>query len=211
MDGYMLILYIGFGGLLLMAVLGLGHQWAGSHGHGGAGHHHAHSPGARHHGHLAKGSHGAKTSDRLTGILHLLFSPRLIFSLLLGFGATGVLLRPLAEHWPLFLLPVVAAIDAGVFERYIVQPFWRLLFGFASTPALTLESLVQAEGEAVTNFDAAGHGLISVDLDGQVRQLLASWPAAERQAGQRLRAGDHVLIQAVDPRRNSCTVTRLPS
>jgi hypothetical protein len=141
--------------------------------------------------------------------LSSLLSPVVIFSLLLGFGATGVLLRPFAAHWPLFLLPLIAAIDAGLFERYIVQPVWRLLFGFASEPAKTLESLVLEQGRAVTNFDASGSGLIAVDLDGQVRQLLGSLCLDERGTGGRVRSGDRLFIRAVDLQRNSCTVSRL--
>ena len=206
MDAYLVTLYVGFSGLLLMAVLGWSHAALG---HGG----HAHRGGAsvRHHptGHKAslqtRGNHG----DGLTSFIAHLISPVVIFSLVLGFGATGVLLRPFAAHWPIFLLPTVAAVDAGLFERYLVQPIWRLLFGFASAPAQTLESLVQEEGRAVTNFDATGAGLIVVDLDGQVRQLLGNLVPGQRGTGERVRSGDRVVICAVDPRRNSCTVARL--
>ncbi len=61
------------------------------------------------------------------------------------------------------------------------------------------------EGQAVTNFDATGCGLIAVDLDGQVRQLLGNLLPEERTGGGRVRAGDRVFIRAVDPLRNSCT------
>jgi hypothetical protein len=216
MDGYLVILCLGFGGLLLMLLVGLTHA-GGSHGHA-----HAHS-GHGHHGLPASGAHGAAgrgasfkvrggpsaRGSRFTGFLASLISPVVIFSWLLGFGAAGVLLRPFAAHWPVFLLPVVAAIDAGLFERYLVQPFWTLLFGFASAPAKTLDSLVRAEGRAATNFDASGHGLIVVELDGQVRQLLGALDAEERIGYERVRSGDRLVIRAVDPLRNSCTVSRL--
>jgi hypothetical protein len=200
MDAYLVILCVGFGGLLLMSLLGLNHL-----GGSASGQHHLSGHGAHFH---AKSGHSAKGS-RWSGFLAALISPVVIISLLLGFGATGLLLRPFAAHWPLFLLPLVAAIDAGLFERYLVQPLWRLLFGFASPPAQTLESLVAEEGRAVTNFDASGHGLVVVDLDGQVRQLLGSLAPGERTGGERVRSGDRLVIRAVDPRRNSCTVAPL--
>ena len=209
MDGYLVVLCIGFGGLLLMSLLGL-HQ--AGHAGGGGGHVHQSSALLRH----AAGHAGARVharhpaqGDRLTGLLAHLISPVVIFSLLLGFGATGLLLRPFAAHWPVFLLPLVAALDAGLFERYIVQPIWRLLFGFASDPAQTLESLLLEEGRAVTNFDASGQGLILVDLDGQVRQLLAHLAPEDRSNGDRVRSGDRLIVRAVDLLRNSCTVSRL--
>jgi hypothetical protein len=210
MDVYMVILCVGFGGMLLMALLGLHH---GTHVRGGHTHHGLPSA-----GHLHRPGRGAPLKGKIRaggkggGLAHLmagLISPVVIFSLLLGFGATGVLMRPLAAHWPLFLLPLIAVAGAGLFERCLVLPFWNFLFGFASTPARTLESLVLEEGRAVTNFDASGHGLIVVDLDGQVRQLLGNLAPEERTAGERVRSGDRLFIRAVDTRRNSCTVSRL--
>ena len=220
MDGYFLILCLGFGGLLLMSLLGLGHHQGSSHSHGhtdqaGGGHSHHGAHPAGHHTASGRGpalkDKGALSTKggRSFGLLCTLTSPRVIFSLLLGFGAMGVLLHPLAAGWPFFLLPLLAILGAGMFEWYIVQPLWRLLFGFASAPAQTLESIVLEEGQAVTNFDATGHGLIAVDLDGQVRQLLGSLVPEERTSGGRVWAGDRLFIRAVNPHRNSCTVSRV--
>ena len=216
MDIYLFILCLGFGGLLLMALLGLGHQHSTSHHHGG----HGHSGGARgtggtHHaaGHGAgmkgKEAHHSSGGSRPAGVLLTLISPRVIFGLLFGFGAAGVMLEPLASHWPLILLPVLAGLAAWVFEWYLVQPLWRVLFGFASKPAQTLDHLVFEEGKAVTNFDGTGHGLIVVDLDGQVRQLLGMLSPEDRATGKRVRTGDRLFIRAIDAQRNSCTVSRL--
>ena len=126
--------------------------------------------------------------------------------MLIGFGAGGLLLRPvLAEPWLL-----LASLGAGIgFEWLAVGPLWRFLFRFASAPALTLESAVEDEARAVTSFDASGHGLVAVELDGQVVQLLATLTAAERNAARRVRAGDRLRIEAVDTARNRCTVTYL--
>jgi translation initiation factor IF-1 len=73
---------------------------------------------------------------------------------------------------------------------------------------LTLESGVFDEAEAVTGFNRAGEGLVRLDLDGQVVQLLGVLTADERAAGVRISAGDRLLIEAVDPARQRCTVSR---
>ena len=216
MDIYLFILCFGFGGLLLMTLLGLSHQHSHSQDHGG----HA---GSAHHGSVRGTSHAAAKGgglkgkpghhsgreNRTAGFLLTLLSPRVVFGLLLGFGAAGVLLEPLAVRWPVILLPVLAAVAAWLFEWYLVQPLWRVLLGFASEPAQTLEHLVFEEGQAVTNFDTTGHGLIAVELDGQVRQLLGCLVPEERAASTRVRAGERLFIRAIDARRNSCTVSRL--
>ena len=63
------------------------------------------------------------------------------------------------------------------------------------------------EVEAVTGFDRDGHGLIAVELDGQVVHVLATLRAADRAAGIRVRAGDRVRVEEVDPARNQCVVS----
>ena len=135
-----------------------------------------------------------------------LLSPRVAFSVLVGVGAAGVLLRPVLSERAL----LIASFGAGlVFEWMIVSPLWRFLFRFASAPALTLESAITDEARAVTAFDADGHGLVAVELDGQVVQLLATLNAKEQTAARRVRIGDRLRIEAVDTARNRCTVTYL--
>jgi hypothetical protein len=128
------------------------------------------------------------------------------FSVLVGFGATGLLLRGALPEPAL----LAVALGGGVaFEWLLVAPVWRFFFRFASTPAQTLESVVSDEARAVTSFDADGHGLVAVELDGQVVQLLATLKASERSAARNVRAGDRLRIEAVDNARNRCTVTYL--
>jgi hypothetical protein len=125
---------------------------------------------------------------------------------LVGFGGAGLLLRPVLPE-PLLLL---TSLGAGLlFEWGLVAPLWRFLFRFASEPAETLESVVTDEATAVTSFDVNGHGLVAVELNGQVVQLLATLNAAERAAARKVRAGDRLRIEAVDDTRNRCTVTYL--
>jgi hypothetical protein len=103
-----------------------------------------------------------------------------------------------------------AAIGIGIiFDRGVVTPLWNFGFRFQSTPALMLESCVDDEATAVTSFDKNGQGLVAVDLDGQVVQLLATLQPDDRALGAAVRAGDRVRIADVNATRNSCTVSVL--
>ena len=125
---------------------------------------------------------------------------------MLGFGATGKLLRPvLLEPW----LAVAAVLGGIAFERLLIAPLWSFLSRFESVPALTLESCVEDEARAVTGFDKTGHGLVAVELDGHIVQLLAVLSPREHGNGVNVRAGDRLRIEAVDAERNRCTVTLL--
>ena len=219
MDPYTFSLTLGGVGLGVMALSGFAQAIHAGHGHGAdmhAGHGHGHTGHAHGHGghghanhahdhnaaHVAHGVARAHVSSKLLALL----SPRVAFSVLVGFGAAGLLLRPVLAEPGL----LVASLGAGVgFEWLAVGPLWRFLFRFASAPALTLESAVEDEARAVTSFDANGHGLVAVELDGQVVQLLATLTAAERNAARKVRAGDRLRIEAVDTARNRCTVTYL--
>jgi hypothetical protein len=185
-----------------MTLLGFSH---------GAGHHsHSGGHGSRGHGNdnSMHGSHSASRGD--AGAVHhlfwLLLSPRVLFSLALGFGATGCMLK---NRVPALVVLVAAIAGAWIFERWIVQPVWRLLLSFASTPARTLDNSLLDKAQAACNFDAEGHGLVAVEIDGQVRQLLGTLRAEERKYGVRVRTGDDLIIVAINTRQNSCTVARL--
>lgn len=193
MDPYTFSLTLGSVGLGVMALSGVAHSAHSGHGHASHGHTHGHAAAA--HGPTPIASH-----------MLALLSPRVAFSVLIGFGAAGMLLRSVLAE-PAVL---VASLGAGVgFEWLVVSPLWRFLFRFASSPAQTLESCVSDEARAVTSFDNAGHGLVAVELDGQVVQLLGTLSATERGAARKVRAGDRLRIEAVDPARNRCTVTYL--
>lgn len=213
---------LGLVGLAAMAALGL-------HGHGdhgaGAGHHaghdvghdmghdagagahapaalsHAHDAAGAHHVHDAAGPHhGHDAARALLGLL----SPRVLFSLAFGFGAAGLLARSLAQP----LRVGVALAGALLFEFAIVRPLWRSLFGFASRPALTLDACVMDTATVVSPFDSDGFGMVSVDLEGMLVQVLARLDPKERN-GARLVAGDRVRIESVDGARSRVTVSRL--
>jgi translation initiation factor IF-1 len=124
---------------------------------------------------------------------------------LVGIGLVGLVARSLGVAG--LVLPLLALAGGLLFEALLVGPLWRLLFRFGSRPALTLESCVEDSVEAVTGFDAQGHGLVAVPLDGQIVQILATLTPADRAAGIRVRAGDRVRIEAIDAAHNRCTVT----
>jgi hypothetical protein len=199
---YTFSLALGIAGLVAMVVLGLGHH-VGHAGDAHAGHGHAGDGGHDHAGHAhAQHDHGLLRAAALV-------SPRLWFTLLAGFGAAGLLVRPLVSGG--WLQAAVAVVGAVLFEAVLARPVWNFAFRFASRPAATLESCVEDEVEAVTGFDRDGHGLVALELDGQVVQVLATLRAADRAAGVRVRAGDRVRVEEIDPARNRCVVSALGS
>ena len=164
-----------------------------------------------HHGHEA-GSLSAHTEstfgDLAVRAAWALLSPRVLFSLLVGFGATGMLLGHVDWMPAIARLPLAIA-GALAFERLAVTPLWNTLFDFASQPATTLEQVLFDEVQAVSGFDRLGQGLVALELDGQVVQVLATLRADDRAAGVRVRAGDRVRVEEVDLERHRCVVTRV--
>jgi hypothetical protein len=215
MDLYISSLLLGAIGLATMALSGLGtrgHSSAPGNGngaHGGAGHGHA---GHAHGGHVHAGGH-AVTSAATTLVQSAasktfwsITSPRFLFSFALGFGVTGQIFRSVLGG-PLL---IAAAIAGGIaLERLLVSPLWNLAMRFASQPATTLESAITDEATAVTSFDANGQGIVSLEVDGQVHQILATLKSSDRLLGTRVRAGQRLRIEEVDAERQRCTVTLL--
>lgn len=204
MDVYSFALALGAAGLAAMTFLGFQHGHAPGH-HGG--HHPGHSGGDHHagghsgHSHDPGGHHHENGSARWA----LFLSPRVWFSTLVGFGATGLLL----QHHVTGLILLGAALLGGIaFEALLMRPLWLLASRFESEPAMTLETGVMDDAEAVTGFNRQGEGLVRLDLDGQVVQLLGVLTANERAAGVRVAAGDRLLVEEVDPARQRCTVSR---
>ena len=194
---------------------GLGH--AGHVGHGDAGHLHL---GHGHHGSGHEVAHGHVVHDSSHGhhsvthgehgvasrALWTIASPRFLFSFALGFGATGLIARQALSG---AFLAAAAVGGAVLLERALVSPLWNLIMRFASKPAQMLESAVADEATAVTAFDPNGHGIVSLEVDGQIQQILATLSAEDRRLGVRVRAGQRVRIDDVDAERNRCTVSLL--
>ena len=210
MDPYTFSLTLGGVGLGVMALSGFAQSVHVGHSHGPHGHGPAHNShaGDGHTTHVPAGGarHGGVRGGSGASRLLTLLQPRVAFSVLVGVGASGLLLRPLIPEPGLLL----ASLGAGLlFEWGLVAPLWRFLFRFASEPAQTLESVVSDEARAVTSFDANGNGLVAAELDEQVVQLLATLNTTERAAARKVRAGDRLRIETVDDTRNRCTVTYL--
>ncbi len=199
MNVYALSTILGVAGFGVMALGGVGH-----HSHPGAAAR-GHLPGAR--GHLAGARHGhaAGFSHGVSRTLLALMSPGVLFAFLLGFGIVGLAAHALVTGTLLLLVAIAGGIAV---ERLLVRPMWNLAFRFASNPALTLESAITAEGTAVTTFDARGEGIVSLEVDGQVVQLLGAVAPEERDRTPRIHAGDRVRVEDVDTARNRCTVSR---
>ena len=207
MDAYTFGLALGAVGLAAMAIGGLSHFTHirfGRHGHAGARHGHA---GARH-GHGAARTHHqhASIGHGLSRLLTSLLSPRVLFSFALGFGAVGVALR---THLPGPVLALAAIAGGAVFELALARPIWNLTDRFASSPALTLESCVGDEVRAVGGFNAAGEGLVALELDGQIVQLLGRLAPEALETGLRVRSGDRLFVREVDGTRHRVTVSPL--
>lgn len=233
MDLYIFSVVLGAAGMAAMAFLGFasshsaGHQahdtsghemhgTGGTHGNSiapthGIAHGSAHAHDVTHaggHSHPAAHTHAAPHAHASDWKSHLWswLSPRVLFNFLVGFGATGLIVERLVG--PLLALPVAVLGGIG-FEVFVVRPLFNSLFRFESKPAQTLESALMSEGRAVTGFDANGNGLISLELGGEVVQVLGTQLTGEREAGVRIRAGDIVRIEEVDDTRNRCTVSRI--
>lgn len=211
MDSYTFSLALGGAGLVAMAATGLAHS--GSHpGSGAAGHAAGHGSS----GHQAGQAHSHPSELHLAGraamhhtgglksTLLSLASPRTLFSLLVGFGLTGVVLRPFLAGIVLLAISVLGAI---VFERALVAPLWRFLFRFASNPATTLEDSLMSKARAASGFDGNGQGLVAVEVDGQIVQCLGTLCPDDFALGVRVRAGDVLRVEEVDAVRSRCTVS----
>lgn len=207
----MFALVLGGTGLVAMAATGLAH--AGHDGTSGG----SHATGVTHAGPTHAGpTHGGHTHTAHAHVGHAhsaggiksallsLASPRVLFSLLVGFGLTGVIARPFLGG---ALLAILAVGGALLFESALVRPLWRFLFRFASNPAMTLESSLMSEARAASGFDDNGQGLISVEVDGQIVQCLGTLRADDRSLGVRVRAGDVLRVEEVDAARSRCIVS----
>jgi len=196
------------GGLAQLGHIGHGgHGARGGHashaGHAHTGHHVAHA--AHSASQAAHAHHAQHASEQGAGWIMSLLSPRVLFALLVGFGAGGLLAMPLGEPWR----AGAAVLAAAAFEGLLVGPLWRMLFRFESAPAATLESAIEDDARAVMGFDANGQGLVALDVDGQIVQLLATLAPDDRARGARIRSGDIVRVSSIDAARNRCTV-RVP-
>ena len=226
MDAYTFSLALGGLGLAVMGLraAGQGHSHGPGHSHDSGHHGGGHSGHAGHADHAGHGSHGpaghGHAADSHQGAHHHhghssefgksvwdWASPRVWFSVLVGAGASGLLAKAFLFE-P--LVAVIAVAGGLAFERFLVGPIWNFLLGFESRPALSLESTLYEEVLADTDFDQAGQGIVKIELDGQIVQLLGTLAPADR-AGDRVRRGARLRVEEVDAGRNRCVVSRIGS
>ena len=173
----------------------------------------ARANGARANGARANGARGGRAVAGVRGgwkdALSSWLSPRVLLTLALGIGATGLLLAPFVQS---DLLRAICSIAGGLFlEKALVAPLWSVLMRFGSAPARTLESALLEEAVALTAFDSQGCGLVSITLDGHEMRALARLKPDEDGARPRIKSGDVLLVESVDAARGQCVVSRLES
>ncbi|BCM92741.1 hypothetical protein IAD21_04623 [Abditibacteriota bacterium] len=174
-----------------------GHASHGAAANGHGAHQHGHHSHGREHGGHHEGGFNLKTA-----VLSWL-SPRVLLTMSMGIGATGVLVANTLPDEPLRGL---ASLAGGVaLEKLIVSPLWNVLTRFASKPARTLDSAVLEEATAITGFDASGCGLVSINLDGHEMRLLGRLAPEHKQ--ERVRTGDTLIVESVDGARGQCVVS----
>ena len=206
MDIYVFSVILGAVGLGAMAATGFGRHGHGGSSHGGHGHvgggtHGGHG-GHSHSGHHSHGDLGG--ASRIAGMA--LMSPRFLLAGLLGFGLVGIALQSVLGGTTLLLVALVGALAV---ERLLFNPIWRFAMRFASNPANTLESATFSEAKVVSNFDRNGQGIVALEVDGQIQQILATLSETDRARGASVRAGQLVRVDEVDGARHRCTVSVL--
>jgi hypothetical protein len=139
----------------------------------------------------------------ISGLLTWL-SPAYLAGAIIGFGATGTLLKPILHGW---LQLGTALIGAYIICFFCIRPLLTGVQKWASLPAKTLTDALFENGTAVTDFDAKGYGLVRLTLDGQVVQLLGQL-VPEEQSGARVRSGETLFVRSVDPGKQRCVVCR---
>jgi hypothetical protein len=210
---FLTLMAIGLAGLTVMALPALGSV---RHGHVGGSHHHGGAFALRRLSvpFRAKGrlfvAAGSRSGDRPHGpgsfasrLLRVLPSPRLVFSLLALYGASGNVLVHV-DHLQGLVVALVAVLPALLIERFAVTPLWNLVFRFQADPSSPLSALLLEEASAVTPF-RNGRGLVAVVRDGRLVQFSARLVAPQSEVP--VRVGDRLRIEEVDSDRERLTVS----
>ncbi|MBI3721671.1 MAG: hypothetical protein HY248_03885, partial [Fimbriimonas ginsengisoli] len=90
----------------------------------------------------------------------------------------------------------------------IVRTALSFAMRFAGAPSEGLEGAPGHEATASTGFDRSGKGVVTLVLDGQQVQVLASLESDELKRGVRVGKGDRVILTSVDAARNRCSVSK---
>ena len=205
MDIFLGLLIFGTLGMLMMVLMGRVH--VGGHGFLGHGAHGAH--GGAHGGHAlpqhGQGAHAAGHGGHFSARSLLSISLIDIFAFCIGAGLVGLLIKPIVGG---ILLALAAIAGALIFDIGLVRSIAAFLQKWSATPSEGLEGSIATSGEAMTNFDAKGQGVIRLTLDGQIVQVLACLQDSELKSGVRVKKGDQLVVLQVDSTKNKCFVTR---
>ena len=189
---YQTLFFTGAIGFFAMVLLGSFHGGRGLGRHGQHGHR---GPHGRHGSNLGK-------MGRIKFLLAI--SPIDIFAVCLGIGAAGLLLP---KSLSTTLVLVVDLLVGLVFDLAFLKPILNFAMRFVSTPSDGLEGMVAKFATSVSNFDSRGRGLVSLVIDAEVKQLLATLEENER--GTAVKKGEQLIVTGVDARRNTCSVSRM--
>lgn len=211
---FLILMVIGLVGLVAMAIPAFGHGHGALSGHNGlSGHAALHGAAAHGIGHAAATPQVGSARGALSQLLpadpahesrlRFLPSPRALFSVLALYGAFGNAALH-AFHLPLLLAALGAAMPALLVEWGLVRPLWRVLFRVQGAESTPLEQLVLSEARAEVPF-RNGRGLVSTVRDGRRVQLAAT--LRQDQLSVRIKVGDRLTIEEVDPARERVTVT----
>jgi hypothetical protein len=209
LDIYLSCLIGGAVALVVLAFCGLGFHHLGvrpgvSHtSHAPAGHVRAPAPQAGHNSSGRNAPTNQAANVFISGLLTWL-SPAYLAGAIIGFGATGTLVEPILHGW---LQLGAALVGAYILCFFCIRPLLTGVQKWASLPAKTLTDALLENGIAVTDFDAKGYGLVRLNLDGQVVQLLGQL-APEEQSAARVRSGETLFVRSVDPAKQRCVVCR---
>ena len=191
---YLTLLTIGIVGLGIVTLLGGGH-----------GGHIAHA--GNHSGTHDAGGNTAHGSSRALSAFWSIVSPVSLFSLCLGAGAAGLLLKHL--HEANAITTGGAFLGAIVFYALITRPLSSFLMQFASRPSQALEGSIASTADAMGPFDSQGRGMIQLVVDGEIIRVLATLDHEDLSLGGNIRKGEKLLVTSVDAKRNRCQVTVL--
>jgi hypothetical protein len=179
---YQLLLAVGVTGLIAQAFLGLDHHDGGD-------------------GHTDHGNSNHTNNSEHSWLLFL--SPLRLFGFLIGVGGSGLLLQVFnIAPWLIFLIAMLLGV---VFFRLVIKPLMAVTLRFASKPAETLVGAMGKEAVADSRFDASGHGIVVLAIDGQRIRLLATLDGDP----QPVESGEKLLIVGLDLKKNTCMVTKL--
>jgi hypothetical protein len=200
-----ILFWVGALGVAILAMMGGLHT--GHAGHAGQGGGVTH-PGHAHAGHDSQGARSQHDGQQSRGasLLLTILSPLTIFSVCLGAGATGLLVR--SFHLPTLIVAIVALAGGVAFFAAIIRPLLTVVLMFASKPSKALEGTIAQQAEAITTFDASGKGLVQLTVDGQLVRILATLETDEHVQPSDVSPGDRLTVTSVDGHKNTCRVAR---